>query len=311
MRTCLVVIVLITGFISCSRRDTDETTTKGHLRVLVSESVAPVVIPEVDEFMRLYRERGADVTWSVVQSREANRRFVADTARMIITTIPLTEEEKDAVNKTTDQLVEISVAYEGVVALVPENNRADELTLKQVRGILDGSLKTWDQLRRPGAPRGEIRVVLQDSSDVEEYLVHRMLGGGEIRTPVRWSHSSLETVKEVAKDRLSIGFVASCWVDSAKARTKIVALSADSAFSDTTFKPPPESIGQFYGPHPAYVYLNYYPLKRAIYLYARTTQGDFATGFASFVASPAGQKLILAKGLVPGTQKIVLKPSEY
>ena len=309
MRTYVVAVVLFVSFISCSRRDTEETTTKGHLRVLVSESVAPVVIPEVEEFMRLYRERGADVTYSVVRSQEANRRFVTDTARMIITTIPLTEEEKAVVNKTTDQLVEISVAYEGVVAIVPENNRVDELTLKQVRGILDGSLTTWDQLHRPGAPRGNIRVVLQDSSDIAEYLAHRILAGGEIRTPVRWSHSSLETVNEVAKDRLSLGFVSSCWVDSAKANTKIVALAADSEFADTTFKPPQESIGQYYGPHPAYVYLNDYPMKRAIYLYARTTQGDFATGFASFVASPAGQKLILAKGLVPGTQKIVLKPS--
>jgi hypothetical protein len=114
----------------------------------------------------------------------------------------------------------------------------------------------------------------------------------------------------VARDRFSLGFVSSCWVDSVKGGTKILALAADSTLADTTFKPPQESVGKYYGPHPAYLYLNYYPMKRAVYLYARTTRGDFATGFASFVASSAGQKIFLQKGLVPGTQKIVLKPSE-
>jgi hypothetical protein len=51
-------------------------------------------------------------------------------------------------------------------------------------------------------------------------------------------------------------------------------------------------------------------MKRAIYVYSRTTPGDFATGFASFLASPAGQKIFLEEGLVPGAQKIVLKRPE-
>jgi phosphate transport system substrate-binding protein len=309
VRTCTIAVVLVICFISCSRNE-EETTTRGHLRVLLSESIAPVLIPQVDEFMRLYKERGADVTYSVVKTREANRQFVVDTARMIITTIPLTDEERSIVNKTTDHLVEIVLAYEGVVAVVPQKSRVEEMTLGQVRGILDGLLTKWEQLHQPGTPRGNIRLVLEDSSDVADYLSRRILSGGGIRILPRWVHSPLETVTGVARDRFSLGFVSSCWPDSAKAGTKILALAADSALADTTFKPPRESFGKYYSPHPAYLYLNYYPMKRAVYLYARTTRGDFATGFASFVASPAGQRIFLLKGLVPGTQKIVLKPSE-
>jgi phosphate transport system substrate-binding protein len=302
--------ILLLGFVSCARKGEEETTTKGHLHLLLAESVAPALVPQVDEFMSLYRERGADVSYSIAKAQEANRRFVVDTARMIVTTIPLTEKEKDIVNKTTDQLLEIVLAYEGVVAIVAEKNRVDELSLEQVRGILNGSLKSWGTLRQSGAPQGNIRLVLEDSSDVVDYLSHRILRGDGIRATPQWVHDPTATITSVAKDRLALGFVPACWVDSVRAGVKILALAADSALADSAFKPPVESINKYYVPHPAYLYLNYYPMKRAVYLYARTTSGDFATGFASFVASAPGQKIFLQKGMLPGTQKIVLKPSE-
>ncbi len=309
MKTSLLPVLLLVNFVSCQRSN-EETTTSGHLRVLVSESVAPVVIPEVAEFMSLYKERGADVSYEVVTSREANRRFVDDTARMVITPIPLTGEEKSKVNKTTDQLLEISLAYQGIVAIVHGKNSVEELSLAQLRDILAGTVTRWEQLHSKGAPHGTIRVVMEDSSDVSGYLAHRFGGGGTIRISPRWVRHPSETVKGVAEDRLSLGFVEACWVDSVKADTKILSLAADSTLADTTFKPPAESIGKYYSPHPAYLYLNYYPMKQGIYLYARTTRGDFATGLASFMASPAGQRLFLQRGLLPGTQKIVLKPTE-
>ncbi|HTP13572.1 MAG TPA: substrate-binding domain-containing protein [Bacteroidota bacterium] len=308
MRPAIFSTLLLVCFLSCSRNN-EETTTTGHLHVLVSESVAPVMIPQVAEFMNLYKERGADVAYTIVRSEAGNRKFIDDTARLIITTIPLTEAQKAVVNKTTDQLVEITVAYQGIAAIVSLQNKVEELSLGQVRDILAGSLTRWGQLHRARVPQGDIHIVLEDSSDVAEYLVHRLTGGSGIRASLRRTHTPLEVVTAVAKDRLAIGFVESCWVDSVKEGTNVLALSADSTLADTTFKPPAESVGKYYDPHPAYLYLNYYPMKRAVYLYARTSTGDFATGFASFVASSAGQKIFLQKGLLPGTQKIVLKPT--
>jgi hypothetical protein len=81
----------------------------------------------------------------------------------------------------------------------------------------------------------------------------------------------------------------------------------DSTLVDTAFKTPKDAFGNAFSPNPAYVYLNYYPLKRAVYIYGRTSLGDFATGLISYLASPAGQKIFLNQGLVPGTQKIVLR----
>jgi phosphate transport system substrate-binding protein len=295
--------------LSCGQNQ-EETATKGHLRVLVAESVAPVLRQQVDQFMSLYQARGADVAYAVMQSRDADAHFLNDTARVVVTTIPLTEPEKDRVRKTTDHLVEIVLAYDGVVAVVQSRNPDKQLSLGQIRDILLGKKTKWEDLGRSGSARGKIHLILEDSSDVSTYLARRLLDQKGIKASFRRTESSDQTIQEVSKDPLALGFVGSNWANSADAKVKILNLAADSSLADTTFKPPPESIGIAYSPLPAYVYLNYYPLKRAIYVYSRTTPGDFATGFTSFLASPAGQKIFLAAGIVPGTQKIVLKRPE-
>lgn len=299
--------VLLIVALSCGPSQ-DETATKGHLRVLVAESVAPVLVQEVNKFMDVYLSHGAHVTYTVMQSREANLHFLNDTARTIITTIRLTHDEKDRVKKTTDNLVEIALAYDGVVAIVQSKNPHKDLTLEQVRNILNGRVTRWDQLSNSGSGNGTIHLVLEDSSDISIYLSGRVLEDRAIKTSFRRTVSSAQTVQEVSRDRFALGFVGLNWVDSADGKVKVLSLAADSSMADTTYRPPPESVGNAYSPHPAYIYLNYYPMKRAIYVYSRTTTGDFATGFTSFLASPAGQKIFLGEGFVPGTQQIVLKP---
>lgn len=260
--------------------------------------------------MNLYGARGADVTYTVVNSDEANYRFIHDTVRTIVTTVPLTAGEKSLVGKTTDNLVEIVLAYDGIVGVVQRRNPHEKMTLEQIQGVLTGKITSWEQLDRSGAPRGRMHLIIEDSSDVTLYLSQRLLGGNRLLSTARGTHSPRETLERVGKDPLALGFVGLNWVDSAGKSVKVLSLAADSSRADTAFKPPPESIGNYYSPHPAHIYLNYYPMKRAVYVYSRTTPGDFATGFTSFLASPAGQKIFLDRGLVPATQKIVLRRPE-
>jgi phosphate transport system substrate-binding protein len=303
---CLAFVVLLC---SCGPNQ-EETATKGHLRVLVSESVAPVFGQEVKRFLTLYQAHGADVTYSVVTSKNANERFVTDSLRCIVTTLPLTADEKDRIKKNTDYFVEIVLAYDGVVAVVQNKNSLKELSLQEIRDILLGTITRWEQIHRSASVHGKIRLILEDSSDVSTYLSSRLLNGAGIKADFRRTQSSDQTLEEISGEPGALGFVGLNWMGDSNAILKILPLAADSILADTAFKPPPESIGNAYSPHPAHLYLNYYPMKRAVYVYSKTTAGDFATGFTSFLASPEGQKIFLEEGLVPGTQKIVLKRPE-
>jgi phosphate transport system substrate-binding protein len=302
-------LFLLAGLIACSPEKKDESTTRGNLKLLIGESVAPPIVAEVDEFLRLYHEGGAKITYSVVSSERANSLFVLDSVRTIITAIPLVEKDRKTVKDLPKDFVEIVLAYDGVVAVVHATNPRTQMTLEQIRDILKGAITKWEQLGGTKKIRGKIRLVLEDSSDATSYLSRRLLNGNDIQAGLRRTSSSLQTLQYVAKDPLSLGFVGLSWVDSAKTGAKILELAANPATVDTQYVPTMESIGNFYRPHPAHLYRNYYPMKRAIYVYSRSARGNLATGFTTFLATLEGQQIFLQKNLLPATQKIRLKPS--
>lgn len=287
-----------------------ETTTKGHLHVLIAESIAPAMIQEIDEFHSIYAKNGANVTYSITSSDEAIRQFVQDTIRTIITTRPLTQQERDALTSYQEGITEIRIAYDALVVVVHHKNPVDQITTTDLRGILTGTITRWEQLARSKGARGRIETILQDSSDVTMYLQSRILRGDTIHANWKRTASSLQTLKAVVESPLALGIVGLDWLDSARVPAKVLEIAELNEKADTTFPAPIETIGKFYNPHPANIYRSYYPLKRAIYFYAKARMGTLVSGFGSYVSNKDGQEIFLKRHLVPGTQPIRLKSSE-
>jgi phosphate transport system substrate-binding protein len=286
-----------------------ETTTRGNLQIFIPESIAPVLINEVNQFLGSYEANGARITFTIVSAEQAAHRFVHDTTRIVFLPRMLESYEKENMDKTTHALNELVVAYDGILAVVHPANNMEQMTTTQIQKVLTGEISTWEQLTVAKSMKGSIKIYCQDSSDVAEYLTSRFVRKNGITAKVTHTASDLHTLQSVEKDPLSIGFVALGWIDSAKSTAKILNLGRTHEDSDTTFAPPPEAIGKYFSPNPAYIFLNYYPLKRAIYMYSRG-QVDLAAGFGTYVATAEGQKLFLKHGLLPGTQKIKIKSNQ-
>ena len=299
----LFCVFLIALFIGCTIEE-KESTTKGKLHVFVPESIAPVMIDEVNEFLDLYQVNGAHITDTIVSAETAAHRFVWDTARIAFLPRPLTQTEKDQVKTISADLHELIVAYDGIVAVVHPKNKIVEMTTTEIQKILLGTITQWEQIAKP--MKGTIKIYCQDSSDVTDYLRHRLLNQAGISAKLTRTRSDLQTLRLVEKDPLAVGFVALGWIDSAKSTAKILNLGRTDEDTDTTYAAPAETIGKFFSPHPANVYRNYYPLKRAMYMYTRG-KIDLAIGFGTYVATLEGQKIFLKHGLLPGTQRINLK----
>jgi phosphate transport system substrate-binding protein len=302
----LCFVFLIALFFGCSPEE-KESTTKGKLYIFVPESIAPVMIDEVNEFLNLYQVNGAHITDTIVSAETVARRFVRDTARIAFLPRPLTQAEKEQVKAFSANLNELIVAYDGIVAVVHPKNKTVEMTTTEIQKILSGTTTLWKQIAKQ--MKGTINIYCQDSSDVTEYLRQRLLKQAGISAKLTRTSSDLETLRLVEKDPFALGFVALGWIDSAKSAAKILNLGRTSEDTDTTYATPAETIGNFFSPHPANIYRNYYPLKRAIYMYTRG-QVDLAAGFSTYVATSEGQKLFLKHGLLPGTQRIKLKSNE-
>lgn len=305
----LGLVLLGLCFWGCSP-EKEQTATRGRLRVLVPESAAPVLIQEIDAFLQLYRKNGAEISYSVVSNEQVISTFLFDSLRAVFTTRPLTQLERQAARSGLEEPLEILLAYDAIAAVVHYKNPVNQITTDELRRILRRELLRWESLSRSNGMRGRISIVMQDSSDVTEYLGKRLLEGQALQRASTPSRSSLQTLQEVVHDERAIGFVGINWLDSARVPAKVLEIAQLTSPVDTTFRAPKESIGKFYSPHPAHVYRGYYPLRRGIYYLTRSRLGDLASGLGSFVTNKEGQKIFLHAGLVPATQPIRLKPSE-
>jgi phosphate transport system substrate-binding protein len=301
----LCFVFLIALILGCGTEE-KETATKGRLHVFIPESIAPVILDEVHEFLNLYQANGANITDTIVSAETAARCFVRDTGRIVFLPRPLTQAEKEQVKKISADLDELIVAYDGIVAVVHAKNKSAKMTTTEIQKILSGTITRWEQLANSRPMKGIMKIYCQDSSDVTEFLKHRFLSHTGVTAKFTPTSSDIQTFRCVEKDPLAIGFAALGWIDSAKSAAIILNLGRTSEDTDTTFAAPAETLGNFFSPHPANIYRNYYPLKRAIYMYTRG-RIDLAAGFGTYVATSEGQKLFLKYGLLPGTQKIKLK----
>jgi len=176
--------------------------------------------------------------------------------------------------------------------------------------ILSGEIRRWEQLSNAETMKGTIEVLYQDSSDVSLFAGSHLLQGKSLRNDLQKTSSSLATLRSIVERPLSIGLVGVLWVDSARVPAKVLQVAETRKIQDSTFRVPPERVGKFCTPHPANIYRNFYPLKRAIYAYTFGPLASFASGFGTFVATADGQRIFLEKGIVPATQKIRLKAPE-
>ena len=306
----ILTLSLLLVFAGCAREKT-ETTTRGNLHALFAESTAPVMVEEVNQFLRTYGTSGANITYELVSSDDAIRRMLRDTLRYIVSTRPMSPEEKQQLPKVQGfDLNEIIIAYDGMAVVVHQKNLVEKITTVELSKILSGEIRRWEQLSNAETMKGTIEVVYQDSSDASLFAESRLLQGKSLRKDLVKSTSSLATLRTVVERPLSLGLVGVLWVDSAHVPAKVLKVAETRQTQDTTFRVPPERVGKFCTPHPANVYRNYYPLKRAIYAYTFGPVASFASGFGTFVATADGQKLFLDKNVVPGTQHIRLRAPE-
>jgi phosphate transport system substrate-binding protein len=311
MKRSIILTLSLLLFITGCTREKAETTTRGTLHALFAESTAPAMKEEIKQFLSSYSKAGANVTYEIVQSEDALRRMLHDTLRYVVSTRPMSSAERQQLPKIEGfDLNEIVIAYDGIAVIVNPKSDVEKITTVELSKILSGEIRRWEQLSNAETMKGTIELVYQDSSDVSLFAESRLLQGKILRKDLQKTTSSLATLRAVGDRPLSIGLVGVLWVDSARVSAKVLKVAETRETQDTTFRLPPERIGKFCTPHPANIYRNYYPLKRAIYAYTFGPVASFASGFSTFVANKEGQKIFLDKNIVPGTQPIKLRTSE-
>ena len=295
---CAVVTGLLFLY-SCSSRDSKgnflDTTTSGHVKIAVDESLKPLLDAELDTFEALYQRAHIDIVYT--SEEEAMNLLLNDSVRLAIITRGLLASETEMFNKRQIHPTQVSVAKEGIAAIFNKKNRDSVITLPQLKDVLSGKISTWSQLRKGGS-RDTIQIVFDHpASGIVRYFKDSLKI--DKLAPNCFALKGNPAVIDFISTRPNaIGLIGASWISDADDSTANVFLRTvrvGGVSRDT---------GEYYQPYPAYIAQGQYPLTRSITVINPEGRAGLGSGFLAFIAGEKGQRIVLKAGLVPTTMPL-------
>ena len=189
------------------------------------------------------------------------------------------------------------VGLDGLVLVVSPESPVSALTRQQVRDVISGKVRNWNQL---GAAAGPIAVHTLSSTSGTQEAITRIVLAGDKAAPILLRHAKqAEVIAAVARDPRSIGIIG-LRAPRGGLRALAVTMGARSISPDAL------SVGS-----------EDYPLTRRLYFHTGQMITALGRGFAQWVVSPAGQAAVERSQFVslsarPQAQgRIDTAPAEY
>ncbi len=295
-------IVLFTSCHMTAKKFTDETPTRGKIKIAVDESYQLLADAELYTFQSTYKD--AQITPLYLPGDSIVKLFLDDSVKVIITSRKLNDNQeaylkgKSFIPRTT------KIAYDAVAFIVNKSNPDTLIRYNSVRDIFMGKTPGWKQIN-PHSKLNDLKVVFDNAGSNNVYTITEKFGiTGSLPKYCYSVKKNSEVVSFVEKHPEAIGIISVNWISDPRDSishsflSKIKVVSVTSEYdSDGT---------EYYSPHPAYIANKQYPFIRDVYTINRETFAGLGTGFTSFVAGDAGQRIILKMGMLPATLPIRL-----
>ena len=231
-----------------------------------------------DEFNRLYTK--ANVNVYPLDSRAIADSMIYRHADIGYFDRNLTEAESLAVVQSRKHVYRFHLGSTVATWIAHPTNDVTELDSLQILGILTGKITNW---RAAGGSDENINIYLPPVGDGAWIALREYFGDALAQIEAHYWPSDSAVVAEVAHDPAGFGFVGRAIYDKQIKRIRWRhPLLADAV---------PANIGALQeGKYPFRVRLCYYTI---------ADKTDLASGFLSFMASNAGQRLIADRGFLP------------
>lgn len=267
----------------------------GKTTIAIDESLRPVFEAELSVFQGIYGY--ADLNVIYLPEQLAIHYLLSDSVQMAVACRPLRQEEITTLNQKKLFPKQLVVAKEGIALIVNPQRKDSLFSIRQVEELLNGNISNWKQLNGNLASEPVRLLFDNEKSGIIHYLADSICHGNFSVRQANAMNNSEEVIDYVAKHEGTIGFAGSSWLSNRNdslhltfhKKVRVAALSRSE----------PAAWQQAYQPFQAYLLEGIYPLTRNVYLINAEPRSGLATGFASFVASDKGQRIILKAGLVP------------
>jgi phosphate transport system substrate-binding protein len=302
--TGLILITAATLLIGCSDHPNGQkldTVSSGTISIAADESLRPIVEAEVEVFESIYPKAHLNVIYT--NEYDAMQLLANDSVRIAITSRDLSPSEKALFDK-----VKITPRYapfcRDAIGLIMNNQRTDTiLTLTQLKSILDGSFTTWKDLNAQNAATPLQVVFDSPQSGAIRMLKDSVLKGSELAKHCFAVENNKAVIDYVEAHPEAIGVIGASWISDSDDSTSNSFLQRIKVCNLVPLNPETAEASNM-KPYQAYIALKQYPLWRDVRVAMRETRVGLGTGFASFIASDKGQRIVLKSGLVPATAPV-------
>lgn len=301
----LQLIGIIVLFYSCTmtpKKFTDETPTRGKVKIAVDESYQLLVEAELYTFLSLYKD--AKVTPNYLSGDSILKLFMEDSVKVIISSTKLTENQIDYLKGKAIIPRTTKIAYDALAIIINKSNSDSLIRYNSIKDIFMGKTSKWDQIN-PQSKLGDIKVVFDNPGSNNVKTIMNKFGiTGSLPGYCYSVTKNSEVVSFVESHPEAMGIISVNWISDPRdsishsflSKVKVVSVTSeyDSEGSD------------FYSPHPAYIANKMYPFIREVYTINRETFSGLGTGLTSFIAGDSGQRIILKMGMLPASMPVRL-----
>lgn len=272
-----LIILVVFGCKKSENSTDDESYVKGKAEIYVDESLLPIVEDQELVFeskypkanIKLFPEADLDIVNLILQRK----------IDIAVLSHELTKSQEDKL-KAIDVIGKNTPFCTDAIALVVnQKSSKTAISVSEVFEILKGQ-KTDVQL-----------VFDNENSSTLSYLMEKA-NVKSLSKNVTALKSNLEVIKFVAENNNSIGFVGVNWLLNPS-------IELESTIKEVKVLAVGESIQKAVKPTQSYIESKEYPFTRKIYLLNYQGRTGLGMGFASFVKSEVGQRIILKSGLAP------------
>jgi len=262
----------------------DDTFAKGKAQFVADESFAPILDQELYVFKGT--NDGADPQMIYKTENEALKLFFSDSIRVAVLARTLKPDELALLRKRTLP-PEINCFAIDAVAIIVNKASADTLTsVAEIKKMLKGEVKTDKNIVFDN-PNSSITRYLKDLSGVSQFNNKNIYA----------LKSNVDVIKYVGEHQQAIGFISYTWLlDPDKNYAGLVNNIKMVGVKDEGNKEDPKN---YYTPSQNSLAMRQYPLTRSLYIINSTGRRGLATGFATFLESERGQRIVLRSGLLP------------
>ncbi len=268
----------------------------GEITISADESFKPIVDALTNAYEGIYPNAHFIVNYKPEQN--AILQLLQDSARIVFATRELNEKEKEIIRKQKGFQKAQHIATDGLALVISKDNSDSLLKLNQVKGILKGEIKSWEELNR-GNIKGLITLVFDNVNASNLNFVIEKFGLKTIDNLRIIAAGSNEKVIEIIRDNPKyIGFIGVNWIsDGHSLRSE--KLSKGIRVMGISESDNPKSIEEYIQPFQGGLEFKRYPLHRELYILSREGYSGLGGGLMTYIARDVGGLIIQKMGLLP------------